>query len=119
MANYKIEFFGWCNEPEHNADKIWGYVSIGDDSRLYNFWGRRGKTYTFKRYDKPGHRWDRNVLEDLTREKTKPGRKNGAYRRIAPADVMKIVPNFEQEFEHQLAMAKLFDKFHGETVNDD
>ena len=112
MSNYKIEFFGWCHTEGH--DKCWGWISIGEDRTLYNFWGARGKRYTFKKYQSPTQRWDRNILENLSREKMTPGRKTGTYERIDPAKVMEIVPNFEDEFEKQLALAKLFDNFHGE-----
>ena len=64
MAKYKIEFFGLCDEPPHN--KVWGWVSIGEDSHLYNFWGARGKKYTFKRYEaaeKGRFWWNISILE--------------------------------------------------------
>jgi len=109
MKNYKIEFFGWCHTEGH--DKVWGYVSIGYDKHLYNFWGARGKRFSFKRYD---NHWGKNTLADLARDKMRPGRKSGTYEKINPKDVMTIIPDFEEEFEKQLAMAKLLDNFHGE-----
>jgi len=116
---YQIEFFGWCREQADDGeiihDKVWGWVSIGEDSKLYNFWGARGGKYTFKRYDKPD-RWSRDSLTALSRIKMAPSRKSGTYRRIPADEVMQIVPNFSEEFEKQLALAKLFDNFHGERL---
>jgi hypothetical protein len=118
MANWKIEFFGFCDEPHNGHQKVWGYASVGESSTLYNFWGGLGKKFTFKRYEAPNGYWERNVLEELVRKKTAPGRKNGTYDRIDPKDISRLIPNFDAEFEHQLALAKLFDRFHGERQPD-
>ena len=119
MANYKVEFFGFCDEPEKGHRKVWGYVSLGEDSYLYNFWGGLGKKFTFKRYEAPKGRWDRNVLEELVRKKTQPHRANGTYQRVHPNDIPKLIPDFHQQFEHQLTLAKLFDNFHGERLTEE
>ncbi len=110
MSGFKIEFFAWCKDGDH--DKVWGWATIGDDQTLYNFYGRRGKTFMFKRYR---HRWE---LEDKSREKTSEGRKSGTYTEV-PAKLIEVVaPGFRDEFQKQLAMAKLFDKFHRERKED-
>lgn len=106
MSNWQIEFFGWYKDEA--SDKIWGYVSIGGDKTLYNFWGRRGKKMTFKLYDKPKYSWQRGTLRRLAQSKLSKG-----YVEIEPDQVETVVPGFSSEFETQLFMAKLFDNFHG------
>jgi hypothetical protein len=111
--NYKIELIGWCKDVSRGMDKIWGYVSLGDT--YYNFWGARGKKFTFKRYEGI-KKWD---LEALSRDKLSPNRKNGTYVRVPEDRVIRIIPDFESEFEKQLTLAKLFDNFHGERVKEE
>jgi hypothetical protein len=122
MATYNIDFFGWCHTEGH--DKVWGWISISEGSKRVNFWGTRGKRYTFKRYQPPASQtgwglWAPDELETLCRSKMRPGRRTGTYEEIAPADVARIVPNFADEFERQLTLALLFDNFHGETEKAD
>lgn len=123
LDSYEIKFFAWCNEGNH--DKIWGYVEFKngpeptkyqkmypswnppDPGSLYNFWGRRGKTYSFKRH------FGRCGLEDLAglaRKKTHPSGDKTPYKRIAIADIEMICPGFIKEFEDQLLMAKFSNK---------
>ena len=105
---YSIRFFGWCNEDGH--DKVWGWVEIGHDHALYNFWGRRGKRFTFKEHK--GEIFGSYDVRKLIDSKMRP-RTNGSYREIDPQDIEKIVPGFDNEFQNQFTLAKLFDKFHG------
>lgn len=109
-APYKIEFFGWCSEGEH--DKVWGWVSIGGDAVLYNFWGKRGAKLTFKRYQ---GKWGSQRLLRLSEQKTRPDRTNGTYAVVPISEIETALPGFHEEFMHQLALAKLFDDFHGEA----
>lgn len=109
MVDYTIEYMSWCNVNGH--DKVWGYISLGQDSRLYNFWGRRGKKYVFKMYKGS---WSYDTLAKIAIIKERPGRKNGTYQRLSRdiKEIEKIVPNFEEELLSQLTLAKLFDNFH-------
>jgi hypothetical protein len=109
---YKIEFFGHCSEANH--DKVWGYVSMGDN-QLYNFWGRRGKKFAFQK-----HELNYSTAHDLQRkanEKCSP-RKNGAYKEIPINNIEQLVPGFYAEFERQLTLAKLFDNFRHKVDED-
>lgn len=122
LDSYEIKFFAWCNEGNH--DKIWGYVEFKnapepapgtrfyawqrpEPGSLYNFWGRRGKTYTFKRHF---GKWGLSDLETLARKKTHPSGNKEPYRRISIAEIEKVCPGFIKEFEDQLLMAKFSNK---------
>jgi hypothetical protein len=121
LDSYVIKFFAWCNENHH--DKVWGYVEFKNapterggrplyswekqPGSLYNFWGRRGKTYSFKRHFGSGGAYD---LEQLARRKTNPSGDKEPYRRISVAEIEKVCPGFIKEFEDQLLMAKFSDK---------
>lgn len=124
MANYAIKFFGWCKQDGH--DKVWGWVEVGADKHLYNFWGRRGKRYTFKDFGvepedfhyswEPGKtRFDDHGIQQLIRKKTEAGRTGGEYIPVDPRLVETVAPGFDEEFQNQFALCKLFDKFHGKT----
>lgn len=127
---YEINFFGWCAQEGH--DKVWGYVTVGDD-QLYNFWGKRGGRFNFQKHEiskKPdwwpvwrGSRqiWQApefDILRRKAEEKCKPGRKNGAYVEISVNEIENVVPGFFNEFEKQLTLAKLFDNFRGSRLED-
>lgn len=109
---YKLHFLGWYNDPSKNSDKVWGYVEVG--GQLYNFWGRRGKAFTFKRHG--SDRWAEWELEDKARAKRNKGYRmipltiaNGLYDAVE-----RVCKDFDAEFRSQLMMAKLSDNFHGE-----
>ena len=107
LMAYKIEFFGWCNE--HGHDKIWGFVTIGDD-QLYSFWGKRGAKLAFKKFNT---RWiDAYDLHDQAEKKCRV-RKTGSYHEVPVTSIERLVPNFFEQFENQLTLAKLFDNFRG------
>lgn len=103
--NYEIRHLAWCKTEKN--DKIWGWATFGSQKAIYNFWGVRGKKYTFKRY------MDEWLLSDLAHGKEKAGRKNGTYIAVDLAIIEQIIPNFHEEFTDQFMMAKLFDNFHG------
>ncbi len=119
---YQIIFFGWCSEEGH--DKVWGFVTVGEN-QLYNFWGKRGKRFSFKKHTlsrEPEWRrkWRTNGvweapelrgLRDLAEKKCEPGRKNGTYVEVPVDKIEEVVPDFFNEFEKQLTLAKLFDNF--------
>ena len=109
MSNYEIDFFAWCQTADH--DKIWGWAHVGDDATLYNFYGKRGSKFSFKRYG------DLRSLELMAAKKLKAGRPTGTYAEVPIGDIGTIVPGFHEEFGHQLTLAKLFDNFHGERMN--
>ena len=108
MANYRINFFGHCNEDGH--DKVWGYVTVGDvgASELYNFWGKRGKRLAFQKHE--GF-WGSDELRRRSENKVRSGRKSGTYHRVDPSNIEAVVPGFFEDFEKQLTLAKLFDNF--------
>jgi hypothetical protein len=126
---YEINFFGWCSDEGH--DKVWGYVTVGDD-QLYNFWGKRGKRFAFQKHvitKKPervfrrlGTDWEAPEFAEFRKkaaEKCKTGRKSGAYTQVPVANIEAIVPGFFNEFEKQLTLAKLFDNFRGQRNEDE
>jgi hypothetical protein len=118
LDSYDIQFFAWCNEGNH--DKIWGFVEFKNSpdsdkhftfrpepGSLYNFWGARGKTYSFKRhYGLRG----KDDLESLARKKTHPPRGKDPYRRYDVSQIETICPGFIKEFEDQLLLAKFSNK---------
>lgn len=98
-----VNFFGWCSEGEH--DKVWGFVTT-EGGTLYNFWGRRGKTLRFKKYEGS---WGQKELEKKSREKVKP-RPSGQYDEVEVSQIPNVVPGFLDELERDIAMAVMFDK---------
>lgn len=108
MDNFQILFFAWCHQETH--DKIWGYMTIDGDKNIYNFYGKRGKDFVFKR--------NRTLIElkKIARTKTSKYHKTGVYTEVETKNIENIVPGFFNEFKKQLGMAKLFDKFHGENI---
>jgi hypothetical protein len=111
-ARYVVKFFGWCYDAHANHDKIWGWVIIGrgSDASIYNFWGRRNRSLSFKRHDTT---WGSSYLRDLTDLKMRR-RPNGQYEEIEISRIEEVFPNFYEQFEKQLVLAKLFDKVRGE-----
>ncbi|RYD64497.1 MAG: hypothetical protein EOP83_09615 [Verrucomicrobiaceae bacterium] len=103
MAMYEFGFLGWCKDKSH--DKVWGWIVLGDARTSYNFWGRRGATLTWKRYDAAGAPLDR-----LKREKVAKG-----YREVPLDAIEQQTPGFTDEFERNFTMARLMNKFHGEV----
>lgn len=105
-ANYEILFFGWCREGR--SDKVWGFIRVGGGSDLFNFWGRRGATLTWKRYAGS----QRLTLDRLGRSKIGKG-----YTEVPIDEIEQHTPGFTDEFERNFVMARLMDRFHGkETV---
>ena len=109
---YTLNFLGWCNESGH--DKIWGYVTVGD--HCYNFWGARGKKLSFQEH-KAGRWGDNRELRSKAEAKCRP-RANGAYHEIALNKVESVVPDFFNQLEHQLTIAKLFDNFRHKPLDE-
>ncbi len=109
---YKINYFGWNNEPGH--DKVWGYVTIGEGTtaELYNFWGARGKKLAFKKHESDFYAVDE--LRRLASKKTAKG-----YREVPNNDIETLVPEFFEQFEIQLTLAKLFDNFRGKREEEE
>src|SRR5579859_7519533 len=105
---YVLETFLWCHDSAANHDKVWGYVTIasGDDRKLYNFWGRRGKRMSFQRHSGI---WGSHELLRRTEEKQRP-RVNGTYQAVVLDQIETVCPGFYDEFEKQLTLAKLFNK---------
>lgn len=128
LDSYTIRFFAWCKTDKN--DKVWGYVEFKnapelteaqkryprwnppEPGSLYNFWGRRGKTYSFKRHY--GH-WGLDDLKNLAHKKLYPSGDKAPYVEVSVAEIEKICPGFAEEFENQLLMAK----FGGGVRNDD
>lgn len=104
---YQFKFFAWAKTE--SSDKVWGYFTIDAEATIYNFWGRRGKRMTFKRYDS----YDLYKLIKLSHEKTEKG-----YREVTPdkASIDAISPGFIDEFEKQFVLAKLFQNYHRERL---
>lgn len=117
LDSYKIKFFAWCKEEGH--DKVWGFVefkshetSSSGVGSLYCFWGKRGKTYQFKRhYGQTGY----HDLQGLARKKTHPSGDKTPYRVVSADQIEGVCPGFTDELENQLLMAK----FSGKVKTDD
>jgi predicted DNA-binding WGR domain protein len=79
---------GW--NTEGNSDKVWGVIKQGAvalpqrNSKVYVFWGARGKSMMFKA---DTYTYE---IEDLIRKKQKKG-----YKEIDYAKLLKIWPDFE------------------------
>jgi hypothetical protein len=121
-SNYTFEFLAWCDEK--GSDKVWGYIRLRDDNEyLYNFWGRRGKKLTWKRYP-----FDRQHVFDgkhlcwralpltISQELESKGRQklSKGYQQVDLNDIETATPGFTDEFENQFVLAKLFETYHGE-----
>jgi hypothetical protein len=102
-----VHFLGWCHRPEKNNDKIWGYIET-DTGSIYNFWGRRGKTLSFKRWY---GRWEKYTLEDIGYDKQ---RKKG-YVEIAQPKYDTVWPDLIDYLKTEFVAAK----FSGKIKNDD
>jgi hypothetical protein len=90
----KLGWVGW--NQENGSDKIWGYLwanqpSSMDRSRVQIFWGRRGKTLSFKSHPYDGY------LINLVDSKNRKG-----YMRINDAELRDIWPDFDAQCELKL-----------------
>lgn len=128
LDSYTIRFFAWCKTDKN--DKVWGYVEFHnapelsemqkrnprwyppEPGSLYNFWGRRGKTYSFKRHYGGTGLYD---LRHLAEKKLYPSGDKAPYVEVSISEIEKICPGFAEEFENQLLMAK----FGNQVRNDD
>lgn len=108
MSDFTINFFGWCHDGGH--DKVWGFVTTSGGT-LYNFWGARGKSLTFKRYE---GQWGERALLKKAANKTARGRSSGTYREIPVDQIETVAPGFTDELAPQIVNAVLFGKLHGE-----
>jgi hypothetical protein len=79
-------FLGWNNSAGH--DKIWGFIKTSQG--VFSFWGRRGKSLSFKEYTSV---WD---AEAVANKKEDSGYKRQFNTEVLPPD-----------FEGQLMMACL------------
>lgn len=114
---YKINTFLHCDQ--NGSDKIWGYVTLGEPgcSRLYNFWGKRGKRLSFQEHD--GTFENGYELRRKAEEKCRPGRSSGVYREIPVAKIEELCPGWINDFEKQLTLAKLFENFRGRKQDEE
>jgi hypothetical protein len=103
---YKIKYFGWNNEAGH--DKVWGYV-LFDGVKLYNFWGPRGKKLAFQEHEYDASRPFSGMARQLETRAAAKTRKG--YRQIDSKDIETEIPGFKLEFEKQLTIAKMFERF--------
>lgn len=53
MSGFELLFLGWLSDKK--SDKVWGALMIEGTGEFYTFWGRRGKTLQFKKYDQKLH----------------------------------------------------------------
>lgn len=82
-------FLGHCYEPGKH-DKIWGLIQEGDGA--LSFWGRRGGSLSFKRYQYRG---------DAVSQSWVKGKK---YHQVGPENWSRLLP---ADFEGQVMLAKL------------
>lgn len=97
--------FGWIGwNQEDGSDKIWGYLWANhSDSRhnrgmIHVFWGRRGKTLSFKTQPYDG------ALMHLIDSKNRKG-----YVHINEQEFMQLWPDFYQMCESKLVWHLLRD----------
>lgn len=126
-SQIEIKFFGWANDAKVNADKIWGWVQVGD--KVYNFWGRRMtsdnpdkiKHLKFKRHET---RWGTQELQRLCRKKTNPSGDKTPYKSVDCRQdsegiyhaIEAVYPNFGAHFKKELMYARLTGTVNGEVV---
>jgi len=96
---YEIRWVGWNNSRKEGTqhDKVWGWLEMRD-GRLYNFWGRRGKSLRFKLHT------NRYALEKLQDTKNRKG-----YTFVASSDYNRLVKDFIDEVEFYCMTAILGD----------
>ena len=93
----KFIFIGWCHDPEHNHDKVWGIIQLTEKNRHYygssgdfvTFWGRRGRPLKTKIY-KDHTEWD---MRDLANKKLRE------YKEIDNNQLHTVYPEFQQDLE--------------------
>jgi predicted DNA-binding WGR domain protein len=108
---YEIEFFGHCQEDNH--DKIWGYATVQGDE-VYSFWGRRGGKLAFKRF-RGNTSSVRAELGQKEREKARKG-----YRWIGTTAMIEaICPGFISAFENELFLAKMSEEFRVDDLSEE
>ena len=105
-TDFKFRFIGW--NQEGTSDKIWGYFTVGDDPTVpswrqssrtcYVFWGRRGKTPSFKKDVAHEARY-------LAYKKCDKG-----YDEIDEKKLREVWPDIDNVLEGRLAYAMLADK---------
>lgn len=108
--NYTIEFFGWSQEPTKGgsySDKCWGLARMAGSGNVYQFWGRRGKNFSWKLNTDGASK-----QESLISSKIKKG-----YRDFTenPASAWN---DFDSMFGKQLVTARMTGKIRGEGFDD-
>jgi len=96
MQDLEFHWIGWCQEG--TSDKIWGYCSAGGTSQCYIFWGRRGRSLSFKKSTK----WDADSLGYKKQDR--------GYQSITEAQLREVWTTFENTMSSQLCFAILADK---------
>lgn len=116
MSEIQFRFFGWCNKG--NADKIWGWFTIGD--KVYNFWGPRGEAkltkLKFKQFADYSDLYSNEYkVKAKMREKLNKGYNSIGVTVVDDVlvDVEKIYPGFTDHLKKQMFIAKLSGKIMG------
>ncbi len=94
---YEVKWLGWNNKG--NSDKVWGWLEM-NDGRRYCFWGRRGKTLSFKIH---------HSLHELQKTQRQKERKRG-YNLVRPENYDRLVKDFLDSVEIHCMTAILSDK---------
>lgn len=82
MNEMIVHWAGW--NTEGTSDKIWGYMQVG--TKFYSFWGRRGKSVSFK-----------ELGQGEARE-TRRSKMDRGYRTVnVPQELDKIWPTYKQD----------------------
>lgn len=100
MDSIEFNWIGW--KCEGNSDKVWGtFYPVSSDGRrtYYSFWGRRGKSVSFKQ-GLSG--WEADTKQ---REKEREG-----YREMNQAEMLKIWPDFEEKLSKRFCFCLLANK---------
>lgn len=88
--------FGWIGHCQRDrSDKIWGWVYTGSvwrESTVHVFWGRRGKTMSFK------------TETSLQAQKTAIAKERKGYDSISSDELLRLWPDFMETVEPRLTM---------------
>lgn len=108
--NYTIEFFGWNQEPTKTgaySDKCWGLARMTGSDNVYQFWGRRGKNFSWK-LNTDGLSKQKSLISSKVRKGYRDFTEN-------PASAW---DDFDSMFPKQLVTARMTGKIRGEGFDD-
>ena len=98
--NYEINWLGYHN-ARHKDHRIWGYLTMTSDNRIFAFWGSTGsETISFRLQNSVA-----SIRIIANKHKSK------GYGDINPDHYLSIDPNFGENLDVALMAALLSDKY--------